>query len=241
MRVAEVHLLDVGTESYGDCLLLRFDTDGRQTWVLIDGGHRSDKMRLVDQFTDIMRRKPPFRVDLLLISHAHDDHIGALPDLVRDGYVLANYALIPDSGMAFGPPFDKEAAPDAVSRAIALLREEPLEDVESTEELDALAIDAASLRTRYDEMRRHLTNAGTDVVLFGSGSTVGLARLRRAFTHIGLKILGPSPTALDRAAELLRSGGQNVIDAAKALRLTAQDSGVIVNALDAQQYVSRSA
>ena len=33
MKVAEVHLLDVGTESYGDCLLLRFDTDGRQTWA----------------------------------------------------------------------------------------------------------------------------------------------------------------------------------------------------------------
>ncbi|OBA87078.1 hypothetical protein A5662_02690 [Mycobacteriaceae bacterium 1482268.1] len=235
----QVHLLDVGTESYGDCLVLEFPGDGQPTRVLVDGGHRSDKARLIKQFTDIFGHTAPFQFDLILISHAHDDHIGAIPDLVRDGRLRADHALIPDSDMAFGPISDDgiDAATDAAMQAVALLREEPPDDAVAADALELMALDAASLRSRYDEMQETLNEQGTNVVLFGSSSTAKLQKLQKNFAHVGLKILGPARPALDRTAQLLTGAARQIIDDARALQDAGRDSADLLTALDAQKRI----
>jgi glyoxylase-like metal-dependent hydrolase (beta-lactamase superfamily II) len=102
MADAEVHLLDIGTAAYGDCVVLQFN-NGKPRHVLIDGGHSDDKQRLLTQFGEIIGGSEPFTFDLVMISHAHGDHIGALPALVTEGHIVAKHALIPDVAMAFDP------------------------------------------------------------------------------------------------------------------------------------------
>src|SRR6478672_13835938 len=128
-----VNLLDVGTLPYGDAVLCEFA--GKT--VLIDGGHPGDDQPDADyagitqQIQDILGHAPPFTVDLLVVSHAHLDHIGCLPALVAAGTLRASFALVsdPDLGWARatdGGPMD--APPPALSPLLAALREESLPD-----------------------------------------------------------------------------------------------------------------
>src|SRR3954454_20857528 len=74
---AEYYLLDVGSQQYGDCIFCRF---GNKT-VLIDGGHSSDFAgqsgydSIPAQIEQILGHKPPFDLTLLVVTHAHSDHI----------------------------------------------------------------------------------------------------------------------------------------------------------------------
>src|SRR5688572_13033344 len=76
----EYFVLDMGREQYGDSVLCRF---GDKT-VLIDAGHPSDFAgqdnydSIPDQLAAILRTSPPFNLTLLVVTHAHNDHIGCL-------------------------------------------------------------------------------------------------------------------------------------------------------------------
>src|SRR5215210_3021476 len=89
-----VHLLDVGAFNYGDSILCKFG----ETTILIDGGTpRSgtasqsvvlgDDIRhtpIQDQVRKILGQSgATLKVDLLIVTHCHSDHMGCLPDLAR--------------------------------------------------------------------------------------------------------------------------------------------------------------
>ena len=232
---ATIHLFDVGDKPYGDCALIEFDT-GTTISVMIDGGHRPDRASILNQLQTALGHPAPFHLDLLIISHAHDDHVGALPEMIDAGELTAAHALIPAIDMAFGPAGVDAGLPEAVIKVLALLREEPPDDGSDTADVDALAADAVQLRDRYSAMIDALTANGCQVVQFGASSAAQLRQLEHAFRAIHFKILGPSPQALQRTRELLFTAeADNATDAAA----TAADGGGTADLLAAVDAARR--
>lgn len=73
----KVHFIDVGQ---ADSILIQL-TDGKT--VLIDGGNRDDAA-VIDNYLQAQKVKT---IDYLIATHPHEDHIGALP------YLIKNYAI----------------------------------------------------------------------------------------------------------------------------------------------------
>src|SRR5437867_12967535 len=143
-----IWLLDMGTEQYGDCLVCR---RGNRT-ILIDGGHPGDFQdrngfkSIPNQLRAILKKQPPFDIDLLIVTHCHRDHIGCLPALVQDGVLKIKRALVADETFGFGHIDDRGPvdASDPVGRLAAALREEDHSNLPAIE-LDRFLADAATL------------------------------------------------------------------------------------------------
>ena len=101
-----MHLLDVGPEEYGDAVLCEFG----ETTVLIDGAHPGnwkdkgdDHPSIQRQIAEILKQNtPPYRVSLLIVTHAHLDHIGCLPALVEQELIAPEWALVADPDLGWG-------------------------------------------------------------------------------------------------------------------------------------------
>ena len=205
----KIHLLDMGTEKYGDCLLVEL---GNRR-ILIDGGHPGDYQRRGDspgvpeQLEGIMGHPAPFGVDLLVVTHCHSDHIGCLPTIVGSGDLTAKWALVADEKLGFGRALGDEA-PDAASssnRMAALLREEDHTDLQGAD-FDQFVQDAANLEQRYNGMLSKLVKAGTRLIRYGRDDH---SAVETAFRDFGLKVLGPSRDHLVICAEAIaRFNGQ---------------------------------
>src|SRR5258706_10278848 len=106
------HLLDMGKTKYGECIVCTFGN----IRILIDGGHRGDLKgqpgfrSIPAQLAQIFGGSK-FHFDLLVVTHCHDDHIGCLPELIDQGIVSADWALVTDELWGFGR--DGAAAQDA--------------------------------------------------------------------------------------------------------------------------------
>ena len=200
---SKVHLLDVGTQKYGDCVLYQF---GEET-VLIDGAHASDTEHIAAQIDDILNE--PNHISLLIITHAHGDHIGCIPQLVANGDIEVERALVPDPDLGFGrppgsdfhPP-DAETAVDRRRRVLAqALREEDRSDV-SDEELREFLDAVEHQEQDYRDFIEALETKKVEVVRFGTESTTELVK---RFKTIGLRIIGPKQPQIDAAAEYIRN------------------------------------
>ena len=100
-----IHLLDVGPKEYGDAVLCQFG----DVSVLIDGAHPGDQIgkegheSIPDQIGRLLNQtQTPYRVTLLMVSHAHEDHIGCLPNLVANNLLEADFAFVTDP-LRLGP------------------------------------------------------------------------------------------------------------------------------------------
>ncbi len=213
----EVHLLDVGTSQYGDSILC---VCGGQT-ILIDGGHANNTARLTEtidgaevvhpSLPDQMRQvlgvseAHSIKVDLLVVTHCHSDHIGCLPKLFESGELTCEWALMAHPALGFGL-FLNDPAPDTKSvagRLSAALREEPLLDGDD-EEILRLVSDAADLYSEYVGLLVHLERKIKDnLVWFFGPDSPGLQRLTEHFAPSGLRIHGPSQRQLLLCAEAI--------------------------------------
>jgi ribonuclease BN (tRNA processing enzyme) len=175
---SEYFVLDMGREQYGDSILCRF---GDKT-VLIDAGHPSDFAgqanydSIPDQLSAILRKRPPFDISLLVVTHAHNDHIGCLPKMVAAGTIRPKFAIVADPDLGFPPGYrdfidglqDLEpGAAAAVQRAVAAISEEDHSFLPDAE-LDAFLDAASTLGARYRDMLDALEEAGTTVFKWGS-------------------------------------------------------------------------
>ena len=218
-----IHLLDVGPDEYGDAILCQF---GNRS-VLIDGSHPGDTEAkaghpsIPDQLGRLLEQEEPFLVDLLIVTHAHQDHIGCLPKLIAADRLHATWALVIDPGLGWGraPGEDRDAdfaADERVLTLAAALREEPRLKL-TGEALDQFLIDARTLEDRYNEMLETLDERGTRIVRFGRQSTQALVQ---EFADIGLKIIGPSQEHVLNAADIINRQSHDALSrAADVFRL----------------------
>jgi beta-lactamase superfamily II metal-dependent hydrolase len=70
---------------YGDALLLRYDHDEEPRLWLIDGGPRGVfKASIQPRLEELRADKEPLRVDLAVVSHIDDDHIGGMLQMTHE-------------------------------------------------------------------------------------------------------------------------------------------------------------
>jgi beta-lactamase superfamily II metal-dependent hydrolase len=216
-NVTRVHFLDVGAREYGDAVLC--ELAGRT--VLIDGAHPGDDVRIVDQLRSLLGVDGQVEVDLLVATHAHQDHIGCLPTLVENDQLRARWALVadPDLGWPIPVPDDRTGA------VVAGLREEILTERTDDVTLERFLADALSLEARYRRLLEKLDEHGT-VVRLGKDST---KKLRDEFAPLGLRILGPSKKQLVACQRVIESAIDSVAAVARDL-LSADTSATEVDA-----------
>ena len=208
------HLLDVGKSKYGDSIFLQLGDHN----ILIDGGNPGSynssgiHESIPEQLERILGTEPPFEISLLVITHAHNDHIGCLPKMVKNELIDVEWALIADPDLGWGNPVDAQhidaQQPLEVQTVFAALREEFREGL-SNDELQEFLSDSQTLRSRYSEMIETLEDAGTKVVKFVGGNEA--ADLVDEFSDVGMKILGPSQPMLVTCAQQIESSGRDFI------------------------------
>lgn len=224
---AEIFILDVGPLQYGDAILCRFG----ETTVLIDGGHPGDEgerdeetgeaefVPLQKQLEQIFGHPPPFPISLLIVTHAHLDHVGCLPALIANGWLTCEWALLADPVLGWGPP-DVEPPTDGLDRdtlrLLAALREEPPPPSATTDELRAFLNDAVDVEGPYYAMIEALRAAGSDVVLYGKDDHRPLED--HFASLIGFDILGPSGDHLNICARRILAATNDAIDAIRRTR-----------------------
>lgn len=183
----EIHFLDMGTEKYGDCIVI--EHEGRK--ILIDGAHPGDSTSILRQLKKISGIAPPYEFDLLIMTHCHSDHIGCLPPLVKTGDIRAKMSLLANPVYRWGEEDGTE--PDHFSDA-GVLREALLEEDRADmkeEELEQFLFDAPRLLPGYKEMIGILRGQG-EVILYDGNDENDYSGLEQTFSDFGLKILGPS-------------------------------------------------
>jgi beta-lactamase superfamily II metal-dependent hydrolase len=197
----------MGSEQYGDCILCVF---GDKT-VLIDAGHPSDfdgqegYDSIPDQIAAILGTEPPFNLTLLVVTHAHNDHIGCLPKMIDAGTIKPRFALVADPDLGFPPGYRDtidgvdaldDATAVAVQRAVAALSEEDhsfLSDVALESFLDA----TSTLGMRYRSMLAKLARGGTKIFKWGVADPAELAPIYQALAGTGFDVIGPSVPHLE--------------------------------------------
>lgn len=215
-----VHLLDVGTEQYGDAIVCQFGNIS----VLIDGAHAGNNKdegtghpSIQEQVGEVLGlSSPPYKVSLLIVTHAHADHIGCLPSLVKQNLIKADWALVADPKLGWGHVNGQDALADlapAARQLAASLREETQEAM-ADQDFMQFAEDAVNLETNYNDMLAKLGQDGTKVVRYGADDS---RPLLREFSRVGLKILGPSQEQLEACAELIKSRSKQIADIARAM------------------------
>jgi len=187
----KLYLFDMGAKIYGDCILA---VEGERS-ILIDGAHPGDWQAseatpsIPEQLSKVLG-KPPFKIDLLVVTHCHSDHIGCLPKMVQDGTVEFDMALVADESLGF-PTDGEDAALDAESaKVVAAMCEEPQPQIGGAE-LDAFLTDAAKLADSYSAMLAKLKRNGTKITRY-TGPSAKVKQIETQFSSFGLSILGPT-------------------------------------------------
>lgn len=205
----EIHLLDVGTREYGDCIIVHND----EKRILIDGAHKGDSVLLKKQMKAIFKEDGPYHFDLLVLTHLHDDHIGCLPELVKNEEITASKCLLMDPGYRW-----KQGANDSVisndALVDALLEEDHsfLNDSELQEFIDGSGL----LVDRYTEMIDKLKQDADKVMMFKGVDAHNYKLLEAEFKSFGLKILGPTKKHLDITRDALMGLVDTLTDIVKS-------------------------
>jgi len=196
----EINVFDVGHERYGDCL---FVTEGNKS-ILIDGAHPDDDSCVISQLQMVLGTDPPYKIDLLVVTHCHTDHIGCLPSLVKDEKLKFKHALVADEKLGWPVNTDGRSLMDAVKSErermlIAALLEEDRSNLSEPDLLEFLQ-DAADMELDYKDMLEKLEADGTKILRY-TGPNSETTNLESTFSAFGMKILGPTEGHLNKCAD----------------------------------------
>lgn len=224
-EVCKIHLLDVGRDEYGDAVLCQF---GKRT-VLIDGAHPGDHdgtpghLSIPEQIETLLGANKPYPIDLLIITHAHQDHIGCLPRLIKDGLLKVGWILTIDPRLGWGRAGGEDSFRDAdksVANLAAALREEVRFERGTRDfALNQFFSDAVSLETSYKQMLETLQQSGAKVIKFGNPNA-DITSLENEFSDINLKILGPGNAHLLECADQIGKKTRDSVDLAQTVLKT---------------------
>jgi beta-lactamase superfamily II metal-dependent hydrolase len=180
--------LDMGAKMYGDCIFL--DLDGFT--ILIDGGHPQDFAAGANVPSQLkqLTGKPRVEVDLLVVTHTHDDHVGCLPHMVEAGALTARYALVSDPDHRWTNGDTDGADLGETARALLdVLGEELPDPARDRDGFNQLLDAARDLKTRYRDMIASLKTKGTKVVRYQTDALKPISDLLRPR---GVRVLGPT-------------------------------------------------
>ncbi|AMV18395.1 MBL fold metallo-hydrolase [Planctomyces sp. SH-PL14] len=224
----EIHLLDVGLTKYGDCIVATHDGQN----IFIDAGHEGDLDRISAQLKKVFDHAPPFHFDLIVVTHAHSDHIGCMPRLVSDGVITCDAALVADERLGFGrdasdvSPVDSITSP-AVRKLAVALQEEPADDLDDAA-LAQFIEDAATLESKYKDMLTALQENDTKIVRYGTNPAASVAAIERSLAGFGFKVLGPTPKHLALCAMTISDSVTDASDSLQSGPAIADDSASLV-------------
>ncbi|PCI28058.1 MBL fold hydrolase [Candidatus Wolfebacteria bacterium] len=147
----------------------------------------------------------PATIKVLLITHAHLDHVGRIPKLFKDGF----------SGVIYSTPATKEMAELILRDSVRILsekaKEEGKEPMYSTEHVDAamFAWQTVKYHTEKD------IGGGFSIYMKDAGHILGSAMIE--ITHSGKKVvftgdLGNSPSPLLRDTEEVNDADYMVME-----------------------------
>jgi beta-lactamase superfamily II metal-dependent hydrolase len=214
---ATINLIDVGAQAYADCILCQFG----EVNILIDGAHAANSeashghRSVPDQLAELLGQTPDaLHVDLLVVSHAHADHYGCLPDLVGNKKLTASWALVADLDLGWGIVSGetdslRDSADPRALRLMDLFRE----DFDPEEEVRPLAdytLDRVSDHDIYQQFLDDLEQGGAEVVSYAGGPGAQ-GKQKKLVDHfkkqgIGIDILGPSRAQLLECGRALAKG-----------------------------------
>jgi beta-lactamase superfamily II metal-dependent hydrolase len=220
-----IDVLDVGKTKYGDCLLVSHA--GKR--ILIDGAHPGDFNRIRSQLKIIFGHDPPLAIDLLVVTHCHQDHIGCLPRLVSEGVIEPAKALVADERLGFGRTLtgggdDADAGlTPAQRKLLAAFHEEDMSRF-SDEELEEFFADE-TLEEKYGKMLESLKDANVPFVRYGTSPQSEVDAIEMEFAELGLQVLGPSEEHLLECWEVIRDASDALADAIVAQAPAATDAG----------------
>lgn len=205
-------MLDMGKKQYGDCLLI---THNERT-ILIDGAHPGDENLLKPQFRKILKKAPPYDIDLLIVTHCHSDHIGCLPALVKSGTIIVKKALVADEGLGWGRDTNGDSPSDAAKNdsekmLLAVMQEEDHSNLDDLQLMEFFE-DAGTLEEKYIEMLEKFASDGVSVIRYGKHKPSDIGRLEGEFRDFGLQVIGPSIDHLVICAEVITRASDSVIN-----------------------------
>ena len=184
--------------------------EGGVTKILIDCGLHQGSKVAEDQ------NKAPFsydpkQIDLLVVTHAHLDHIGRIPKLVRDGFRGKILSTTPTKEIALLSLMDSLGV---MSKEAHLAGDEPLYSIEDVK-------DAESLWQTVD-YHQPVTEGDLQIVLRDAGHILGSAMAE--ITYNGKKIvfsgdLGNSPNPLLKDSEAVTDATYLVMESTYGDRL----------------------
>ena len=87
--MVRLHTVNVGK---ADCFVLEFILDGETKWVVLDGGSKKTPVTLPLSY---LRAHDVERIDLMILTHLHQDHLGYLADIAYDPAISIDTAVLP--------------------------------------------------------------------------------------------------------------------------------------------------